>query len=218
MGTPAPRTDAVASFSLTLTDDRTDRDVAPVRVLVPDETTDDELLVAAGRGDTFAFAQLYERVSRQVYGVVKRVLRDPAMSEEVAQEVLLEVWSKAPRFDPSLGSAGSWITTLAHRRAIDRVRSEQATRNREDRVGRRDQGRPFDEVLEDVQTRLDHEAVRRAVAGLTDRQREAVELAYFAGHTYREVAQVLGIPEGTAKSRLRDALTNLRTTLSSTAA
>jgi hypothetical protein len=99
-----------------------------------------------------------------------------------------------------------WITTLAHRRAVDRVRSEQASRDRDDRVSRRDTPREFDNVADEVQVRLDHWQVRSALAELTDRQREAIELAYFGGHTYRDVARVLGIPEGTAKSRLRDGL------------
>jgi RNA polymerase sigma-70 factor (ECF subfamily) len=175
--------------------------------------TDEQLLVRAASGDRVAFASLYDRVVSQVIGVALRVLRDRALAEEVAQEVLVEVWQKAARFDPEKGSAAGWIVTFAHRRAVDRVRSEQAARDRHDRVATRDQQRSFDVVSDAVEQRLEHWQVREAVARLTERQREAVELAYFGGYTYREVARVLAIPEGTAKSRLRDALARLRTLL-----
>jgi RNA polymerase sigma-70 factor, ECF subfamily len=174
------------------------------------DATGEELLVAVAGGDTRAFGVLYDRVTPQVLGVALRVLRDRSLAEEVTQEVMVEVWRKATRFDPERGTASGWITTLAHRRAVDRVRSEQASRDRDDRVSRRDEPRAFDQVADEVQVRLDHWQVRRALAELTDRQREAVELAYFGGHTYRDVAKVLDIPEGTAKSRLRDGLLRLR--------
>jgi RNA polymerase sigma-70 factor, ECF subfamily len=174
------------------------------------DATGEELLVAVAGGDTRAFGVLYDRVTPQVLGVALRVLRDRSLAEEVTQEVMVEVWRKATRFDPERGTASGWITTLAHRRAVDRVRSEQASRDRDDRVSRRDEPRAFDQVADEVQVRLDHWQVRRALAELTDRQREAIELAYFGGHTYRDVAKVLDIPEGTAKSRLRDGLLRLR--------
>ncbi len=177
------------------------------------DAASEELLVAVAQGDQQAFASLYDRVTPQVLGVALRVLRDRALAEEVAQEVMVEVWRKADRFDPDRGTASGWITTLAHRRAVDRVRSEQASRDRDDRVSRRDEPRAFDAVADEVQVNLDHWQVRRALATLTDRQREAIELAYFGGHTYRDVARVLGIPEGTAKSRLRDGLLRLREAL-----
>jgi RNA polymerase sigma-70 factor, ECF subfamily len=175
--------------------------------------TAEDLLVAVARGDQAAFAELYDQVSPQVLGVALRVLRDRSLAEEVLQEVMVEMWRKAARFDPTRGSASGWISTLAHRRAVDRVRSEQAGRDRDDRVSRRDGARAFDAVADEVQVRLDHWQVRQALSALTDRQREAVELAYFAGHTYRDVARVLDIPEGTAKSRLRDGLLRLRDAL-----
>lgn len=173
----------------------------------------EELLVATGEGDRRAFEDLYGQVSPRVMGIVLRVVRDRSLAEEVVQEVLVEVWRKASRFDPTRGSAMGWIATLAHRRAVDRVRSEQASRDRDERVTRRDQTRPFDAVADEVEVRLDHWQVRQALATLTARQREAIELAYFAGHTYRDVARILDVPEGTAKSRLRDGLLRLRTAL-----
>lgn len=175
--------------------------------------TAEALLLAVADADEAAFADLYARLSPQVICVAWRVLRDRALAEEVAQEVMVEVWRKADRFDPERGSAAGWVTTMAHRRAVDRVRSEQASRDRDLRIGRRDEQRSFDVVVDQVEVELDHWQVRHALATLTDLQREAVELAYFGGHTYRDVAKVLGIPEGTAKSRLRDALLRLRSEL-----
>jgi RNA polymerase sigma-70 factor, ECF subfamily len=196
---------------------RTGRDrLRPVTASAAPTSTDD-LLLAAARGDQAAFAALYDQVAGSVYGVVRRVVRDPAHSEEVAQEVLVEVWRTAARFDPDRGNAQTWILTMAHRRAIDRVRSEQASRDRTERHGLRDRGRPHDEVTEQVEIRLEHEQVREALTTLTDLQREAVELAYYGGHTYREVAELLDTPLGTIKTRMRDGLIRLRDALGVTA-
>lgn len=175
--------------------------------------TSEELLVAAATGDQVAFALLVERVRPQTLRVARGVVRDPSIAEEVAQEVLTEMWLKADRFDPTRGSITGWVATLTRRRAVDRVRSEQAGRNRDDRVARRNQVRDVDVVADEVEVRLEHWQVRKALTELSDRQREAIELAYFGGHTYRDVARVLGIPEGTAKSRLRDGLLRLREAL-----
>jgi RNA polymerase sigma-70 factor, ECF subfamily len=179
--------------------------------------SDEDLLVAAADGDQRAFAALYDRTSSAVLGVCIRVVRDRTMAEEVLQEVMVEAWRKAARFDPERGSAMAWITTLAHRRAVDRVRSEQAHRDRHERVATTDHEPAFDVVADEVATRAEHRLVREALATLTERQREAVELAYFGGRTYRDVAEVLQIPEGTAKSRLRDGLERLRRTLEASA-
>lgn len=173
----------------------------------------DELLSALARGDQEALGALFDRLGGRIFGVVRQVLRDPAQSEEVTQEVMLEVWRAAPRFDRRYGSAEGWVLTIAHRRAIDRVRSEQASRNRMEATGRRDRPRPFDEVAEQVQLREDHEEVAEALDVLSDAQREVVELAYYGGYTYREVAELLDIPLGTIKTRMRDALIRLRSAM-----
>lgn len=175
--------------------------------------TSEDLLVATAAGDDRAFADLVEHIRPQALRVARGVVRDPSIAEEVAQEVLTEVWLKADRFDPDRGTVTGWVATLTRRRAVDRVRSEQAGRDRDDRVARRSQVREVDVVADEVELRLEHWQVRRALASLSDRQREAIELAYFGGHTYRDVARVLGIPEGTAKSRLRDGLLRLREAL-----
>jgi RNA polymerase sigma-70 factor (ECF subfamily) len=177
------------------------------------EATSEQLLVDAASGDQQAFTVLVERIRPQAMRVARGVVRDPSISEEVAQEVLTEVWLKADRFDPEKGTVTGWVATLTRRRAVDRVRSEQAGRNRDDRVARRSHVREVDVVADEVELRLEHWQVRKALTELSERQREAIELAYFGGHTYRDVARVLGIPEGTAKSRLRDGLVRLREAL-----
>lgn len=180
----------------------------------PTSATTETLLTEVAKGDQAAFGQLYDRIAGTVYGLIRRVLRDPAQSEEVTQEVLLEIWRSAPRFDSTRGTANAWIMTMAHRRAVDRVRSEQASRDRDDRAGVRAQRTDaFDVVAEEVELRLEHQQVRAALEQLTELQREAVELAYYGGYTYREVAELLDTPLGTVKTRLRDGLIRLRDTL-----
>lgn len=171
------------------------------------------LLGRVAMGDEAAFAALYDRVSSQVYGLVRRVVRDPSQSEEVAQEVMLEVWRSATRYDRERGKATTWIFTLAHRRAVDRVRSEQAGRAREEKVSAREPLASPDVVAEEVITKLEHQQVKEALASLTALQREALELAYYGGRTYREVAELLDTPLGTVKTRMRDGLIRLRDAL-----
>jgi len=167
------------------------------------------MLSRSGRGDQSAFAELYDATSALVHGIVLKVVRDPSQAEEITQEVFVEIWRLAPRYEADRGSVKSWIATIAHRRAVDRVRSEQAHRNRNEVVGRQVE-RDHDVVTELVLDRLDRARVIAALDLLTEDQRAAVELAYFGGHTYREVAVLLGAAEGTVKGRIRDGLIKLR--------
>ena len=182
------------------------------RVVATDATSPDpnELLRKTARGDERAFAALYDALSPRVYGLAKRVLRDAAQAEEVAQEALVEVWRTAARFDPARGSATSWVLTITHRRAVDRVRSAQAGANRERRVAASTVDTPYDDVVEEVTASLEQQQVRRCLTGLTALQREAITLAYYGGYTYREVAEKLDTALPTIKTRMRDGLIRLR--------
>ena len=173
----------------------------------------DQLLTRFAEGDATAFGPLYDSVIARVQAVVRAVLIDPTMAEEVAQDVMVTVWRTAGRFDPAYGSARSWIASIARRHAVDRVRSEQSARDRDRRYAERSHLRPYDAVAEAVEDRLERQQVLRAVAALTPVQREAVELAFYRGYSHREVAALLDTPLGTVKTRLRDALARLRGTL-----
>ena len=167
------------------------------------------LLSLVARGDHQAFELLYGELSGPVYGVVRQVLRDPAQSEEIAQEVLLEIWRTATRFDPDKGSPAAWALTIAHRRAVDRVRSENASSRREEKVAA-DRDTCDDDVAETVAATLDGQRVRRCLDGLTELQRESIKLAYYGGYSYPEVSQLLGVALGTVKTRIRDGLIRMR--------
>ena len=171
------------------------------------------LLRRSARGDEAAFAELYDATAARVYGLVRRVLRDPHQSEEVAQEAFLEVWRTSARFDPERGSAQAWILTIAHRRAVDRVRSAEAASRREETYERRNVEVEHDSTAEAAQASLEARRVRSALETLTPVQREAVSLAYLGGYSHTEVAGLLDLPLGTAKTRIRDGLIRLRDTL-----
>lgn len=168
------------------------------------------LLNRSARGDTGAFEQIYDEVAGPVLGVATRILRNRAIAEEVTQDVLVEVWHTASRYAPDRGSGKGWIMTIAHRRAVDRVRQEQSTSDREENAAFRDAERPFDDVSEAVESNLEREQVRHCMGGLTDLQRESLSLAYYGGYSYPEVAGFLGVPLGTIKTRMRDGLARLR--------
>ncbi|MFL1378211.1 MULTISPECIES: ECF RNA polymerase sigma factor SigK [unclassified Nocardiopsis] len=187
------------------------RAVGPEPGAVPEpEHSLADLLGRVARGDEDAFGEVYDRVVPSVYGLVRRVLRDPAQSEEVTQEVMVEVWRTACRYDGRRGTPRAWLMTLAHRRAVDRVRSEQVGADREARAAAAEADRPFDEVAEEVTDRLERERVRRCLDTLTELQKQSVRLAYYGGYTYREVARLLSTPLGTIKTRMRDGLIRLR--------
>jgi RNA polymerase sigma-70 factor, ECF subfamily len=169
-----------------------------------------DLMARVARGDSAAFAQLYDLMAPRVYGLIRRVLRNPAQSEEVTQEVMVEIWRTATRYDADRGSLTSWVLTMAHRRAIDRVRSEQSSTDREQAVAAASSITEYDEVAETVTTNLEVEQVRHCLSSLTELQRESVTLAYYGGYSYREVAELLDAKLATIKARMRDGLIRLR--------
>jgi RNA polymerase sigma-70 factor (ECF subfamily) len=168
----------------------------------------DGVLARVGGGDHSAFEAVYDRLAGPAYGLICRIVGDAAQAEEVVQEVLLEVWRTAARFDPAKGSAATWVLTIAQRRAIDRVRSAAAAGRRELKTATVAPSQ--DEVADSVQAALDREQVRRCLEALSEVQRESITLAYYGGNTYRQVARLLGVALGTVKSRIRDGLLRMR--------
>ena len=175
-----------------------------------------DLIGRVADGDTHAFDNLYRASSGRVFSLVVRILRDLAQAEEVTQEVFLQVWQLAGQFDGSRGTGLAWMMTLAHRRAIDRVRAAQAARERDLRIGARDYSAAFDSVAEIVEIRLADASVRSALERLTMVQRRAICLTYYDGMSATEAAQLIGIPVGTLRTRLRDGLIRLRDELAVT--
>lgn len=175
-----------------------------------------DLVAVMGRvasGDQTAFAELYDATSRSVFGIVLRVLRDRAQAEEVTQEVYVDAWRHASRFDGAQGSASTWLNTIAHRKAVDRVRSAERSAARDQRHFEYAAGVPEPDVSDLVVARDDGRRVRAALQQLPEVQRTALELAYFEGRSQREVAEYLKVPLGTVKTRIRDAMKRLRTHL-----
>lgn len=176
-----------------------------------------ELLQRVAQGDQAAFARLYDMLSPRVFGLVLRVLVDRAQSEEVLQEVFLEVWQSASRFAPNRGQGRTWVLTIAHRRAVDRVRSAQASSDRDVRAGFRDLDVAHDGVAEQVELRIEGERVAAALSTLSEVQKEALTLAYYGGYSQSEIAALVGAPIGTIKTRMRDGLSRLRAEMGVTA-
>ena len=202
-----------ATLALDLASHAHPRDLPTIGMVREDGSDNDDpasrAFALAAAGDQRAFADFYDCVAPLVFGVVLRVLRDRAQAEEVTQEVFIELWRTASRFDRERGSVRTWAVTIAHRRAVDRVRSEQSARNREVTEAARVRV-PHDEVAEQAADSIDREDVANAMRELSDVQRDAVALAFYGGLTYREVASRLSIPEGTAKTRIRDGLSKMR--------
>nr|WP_227993596.1 ECF RNA polymerase sigma factor SigK [Pseudactinotalea sp. HY160] len=168
------------------------------------------LMRRVGRGDQQAFAEVYDALSPMVHGTALRVVRDPDLSAEITQEVMIDVWRHAPDFDEDRGSVPAWVATIAHRRAIDRVRAVSSQRARDEFVGVRDQQVPFDAVSQHVEDDDERRRVRRCLDTLTDLQRQAIDRAYYGGRTYRQVAAETGVALPTIKSRMRDGLMALK--------
>jgi RNA polymerase sigma-70 factor (ECF subfamily) len=170
----------------------------------------EQLLGLVATGDQDAFSQLYDQISPRVFGLVRRLLVDYSQSEEVTQEVFLEIWQSANKYEPSKGGAATWILTMAHRRAVDRIRSSQSGRDRDIKIGIRDFVSEYDNVSETVEVTIENERVKKAMVKLTELQRQAVSLAYYGGYSHSEVATLLKVPIGTVKTRLRDGMIRLR--------
>lgn len=171
-----------------------------------------ERLRRCARGDESAFTEFYRETASRVHGLVLRVVRDRAQAEEVTQEVYLEAWRTSSRFDAERGSALAWLMTMAHRRAVDRVRSVEAAHHRDIEYGSSAIEVAHDSTHERATASIEGRRVRQALDELTETQRDAIELAYFGGYTHSEVASLLGLPLGTAKTRIRDGLIRLRDT------
>ena len=165
----------------------------------------------AGAGDHDAFAELYDLMASRVHGLVLRVVRDHHHAEEVTQEVFVEIWRNAARFDPLRGSAQGWMLAMAHHRAVDRVRSLSSAKRRDATWhDEQDSATALDATADLATARLNASMLGEALALLPAPQRRALELAYLDGHTYTTVAHLMQAPVGTTKTRIRTALHSLR--------
>ena len=171
---------------------------------VPPSAWESEVRDRVVAGDHGALHEVYDQYASFVYGIAARVIGDPRAAEDVSQDVFVGFWERPGAFDPARGSLRTWLGTITHRRAVDHVRREEARRRRAERDSAR--AVPAPDVEEMATALLTAERVRAELDVLPDEQRRAVQLAFFGGQTYRQVAETLGIPEGTAKSRLRLAL------------
>jgi len=177
--------------------------VRPVNAVSPAGPTDVSLVARIAVGDERALQMVYERYSPLVYGLAKRVTASTAYAEEITQEVFVYLWQNPDRFDADRGTLRAFLGAVTHRRSVDEVRSNTRRVAREERVGSDASNLDFLEIGNDIERSQTAERVRAAVLSLPEQQRDAVLLAYFGGCTFRQVAERLGIPEGTAKSRLR---------------
>lgn len=178
------------------------------------DASDAVLVVAIGRYKQEALSEAYRRHGGAVFGLARRLLTDRALAEEITQEVFVRLWNNPDKFDPDRGSLRSFLLAHTHGRSVDLMRSETSRRNREDRNAQRTVDAGYDLELE-VWDLAVAEQVKQAVAELPLPERQAIELAYFKGHTYREVAEMLNEPEGTVKSRIRVGLGRLKRSLES---
>lgn len=186
-----------------------DRDIDDALAVSPASRLQN-LLARVATGDRAAFSDLYDEVAPRVFGLVRRLLVDHSQSEEVTQEIFLEIWQTASRFDPNKGGATTWILTMAHRRAVDRVRASQSSRDRDVKIGIRDFQNDYDNVSTSVEVKVEHERVEKAMGRLTELQRQAIQLSYYGGYSNSEVAEILSVPIGTVKTRIRDGMIRLR--------
>lgn len=181
------------------------------------EQSDASLVVAVGRFDEAALAEIYERHGTVVFALARRLVKNRDLAEEITQEIFLRLWNKPERFDSERGTLRSFLLADTHGRSIDTIRSEAARRSREERQGLMEPTVAPD-VEGEVWSRVASEEIRGALAELADHERHAIELAYFGGYSYREVAELLGEPEGTVKSRIRAGMARLKGRLAATGA
>jgi RNA polymerase sigma-70 factor, ECF subfamily len=194
-------------------DDSIDADIGLIDESTVGARHAEALLLAAARGETEAFAKLYDLFSPAVWRVVKRVVRDSRLAEDVTQEVFVQLWRNASKFDPARGSGRAFTLTLAHRRAVDAVRKEQSHRDATERLRAEPDRPPAPDAARAALSRIDRTTVRDALSALTAPQRRCIELAYFGGLSQSQIANTLDIPLGTVKTRVREGLLRLRDAL-----